>query len=474
MFSSVFALNAQSLEVLSVNDGAYPEITVRVKLHNSKVDSFSITEKGNPNECSVMEVTNPSEENRMFVFLVENSYFFFNRGVFPEIKKALCDLPKNLGENTDMNVLFFSGPKKTVKYLSAEQTKDYKLLSGNVEDFFLPQNDTSFIENRVYQALEEALDYTIEHGKNNIKILTVITRALNLSQKTSFSDGFLQKCANSGVYINVVSFDSKSYNIKHELQDICLEMGGDFSVFNEKNLEAKLVQIIEKSGKVKPKFTLREYIVKFNALQQGLSNNFIIRCGSLQALCEYTNPGRTFFFGKYPYLIIILISFLLILSAVIIYFRTRNKIIRKIDASSQLHIKEIQRENRTLKREIEKYRKHPDSVLKNFEKFDIEKNLVGPGKIIPRLLIQDGDKKMVFELSKMIMTIGRGQNNDIVVDNRTVSANHAALSFEGGLFYITDNNSTNGTFINDIRITKGKICPEDIVRLGAVFAKINY
>ncbi len=81
---------------------------------------------------------------------------------------------------------------------------------------------------------------------------------------------------------------------------------------------------------------------------------------------------------------------------------------------------------------------------------------------------------MVFELSKMIMTIGRGQNNDIVVDNRTVSANHAALSFEGGLFYITDNNSTNGTFINDIRITKGKICPEDIVRLGAVFAKINY
>jgi pSer/pThr/pTyr-binding forkhead associated (FHA) protein len=74
----------------------------------------------------------------------------------------------------------------------------------------------------------------------------------------------------------------------------------------------------------------------------------------------------------------------------------------------------------------------------------------------------------------MIITIGRKETNDIVIENRTVSSNHAALSFEGGLFYITDNNSTNGTFINDMRFTKGKICPDDIVRIGAVFAKINY
>jgi hypothetical protein len=176
----------------------------------------------------------------------------------------------------------------------------------------------------------------------------------------------------------------------------------------------------------------------------------------------------------YPITVAVVVSLILILTASVMYYKTRHKIIRRIDASTQTHIKAIQKENKALKRELEKYRKQPVSVLKNFEKFDIEQNLVGPGKIIPRLLVQDGDKKMVFELSKMIITIGRKETNDIVIENRTVSSNHAALSFEGGLFYITDNNSTNGTFINDMRITKGKICPDDIVRIGAVFAKINY
>ena len=72
------------------------------------------------------------------------------------------------------------------------------------------------------------------------------------------------------------------------------------------------------------------------------------------------------------------------------------------------------------------------------------------------------------------MSIGRADDNDIVIHNRTVSSHHATLSFEGGVFYISDNDSTNGIFVNDIKITKSKVNNDDIIRIGAVFAKLKY
>jgi pSer/pThr/pTyr-binding forkhead associated (FHA) protein len=46
------------------------------------------------------------------------------------------------------------------------------------------------------------------------------------------------------------------------------------------------------------------------------------------------------------------------------------------------------------------------------------------------------------------VTIGRGQEADVVVDNPAVSRLHARFSLHGGEHRLTDLNSTNGTFIN--------------------------
>lgn len=47
-------------------------------------------------------------------------------------------------------------------------------------------------------------------------------------------------------------------------------------------------------------------------------------------------------------------------------------------------------------------------------------------------------------------TIGRARGNDWVLGDpdRTISARHAAISFDGGQYYLTDT-STNGVFVND-------------------------
>jgi two-component system cell cycle response regulator len=56
-----------------------------------------------------------------------------------------------------------------------------------------------------------------------------------------------------------------------------------------------------------------------------------------------------------------------------------------------------------------------------------------------------------YVLDKDLTTIGRGTNNDVIVRSDAVSRQHAQLERQGVEFFVSDLNSTNGTFINHER-----------------------
>jgi pilus assembly protein CpaF len=60
------------------------------------------------------------------------------------------------------------------------------------------------------------------------------------------------------------------------------------------------------------------------------------------------------------------------------------------------------------------------------------------------------ERRQVFE--KTEITIGRLQGNDVVLAKGNVSKTHARLQMRDGAFYIADQNSTNGTYVNRKRI----------------------
>ncbi|HET7276411.1 MAG TPA: FHA domain-containing protein [Longimicrobiaceae bacterium] len=49
-------------------------------------------------------------------------------------------------------------------------------------------------------------------------------------------------------------------------------------------------------------------------------------------------------------------------------------------------------------------------------------------------------------------TVGQGDGNDIVIPDDSVSTRHARLDFENGGWRITDLNSTNGTYVEGVRL----------------------
>jgi diguanylate cyclase (GGDEF)-like protein len=52
-------------------------------------------------------------------------------------------------------------------------------------------------------------------------------------------------------------------------------------------------------------------------------------------------------------------------------------------------------------------------------------------------------------LDKEAVTVGRDRENDIVLDSDSVSRRHARIEHRDGKFYVSDLDSTNGTYVND-------------------------
>ncbi|HMM20471.1 MAG TPA: FHA domain-containing protein [Selenomonadales bacterium] len=74
----------------------------------------------------------------------------------------------------------------------------------------------------------------------------------------------------------------------------------------------------------------------------------------------------------------------------------------------------------------------------------------------------------VYQLGETF-TIGRGEANDIVVNDTFVSHEHACISQYKHGFWLTDLNSTNGTYINHNRVTDEVLLKNgDLLRIGAV------
>jgi len=65
------------------------------------------------------------------------------------------------------------------------------------------------------------------------------------------------------------------------------------------------------------------------------------------------------------------------------------------------------------------------------------------------------------------ISIGRAQDNEVVLANSTVSSHHAFLEiYENGVLKITDNSSSNGTFVNGKKVDLAFITTSDMVSLG--------
>jgi hypothetical protein len=73
----------------------------------------------------------------------------------------------------------------------------------------------------------------------------------------------------------------------------------------------------------------------------------------------------------------------------------------------------------------------------------------------------------VYTLSAESMTsIGRAKANDIILDDVAVSSQHCRIRPDDGQFIVHDLRSTNGTFVNEHRVTRSHLRSGDMLKVG--------
>lgn len=88
-----------------------------------------------------------------------------------------------------------------------------------------------------------------------------------------------------------------------------------------------------------------------------------------------------------------------------------------------------------------------------------------PPTAFAALLFTDGE---IFSLERINSTIGRAEDNDLVIDNLLLSRYHAKIILEDKKATIYDLDSLKGTFVNGNKIEKQVLTSGDVIRLGDI------
>src|SRR5215472_13065733 len=90
-----------------------------------------------------------------------------------------------------------------------------------------------------------------------------------------------------------------------------------------------------------------------------------------------------------------------------------------------------------------------------------------PGSsIFPTLVFVQGNEQRTINLDHTPFTVGRKVDKDLVIADPRVSRDHALITSENGQFYVLDQGSKHGTFVNGERVQRKTLEQNDRVEFG--------
>ncbi|MGC8943046.1 MAG: FHA domain-containing protein [Caldisericia bacterium] len=163
---------------------------------------------------------------------------------------------------------------------------------------------------------------------------------------------------------------------------------------------------------------------------------------------------------NYPLIIGGIVILVLVIALLYIFMiRRRKPVYEPIKKVERGYVpeKKVEKTGETFISESKVSKKHEETVVE-------EEAVEGA----PAILVVKSGKKAggTFPLKKKVINIGRESGNEIVIDDNKASRQHAKIKLEDDKFVIYDLASTNGTFVNNQKITSCEINDGDEIKIG--------
>lgn len=111
----------------------------------------------------------------------------------------------------------------------------------------------------------------------------------------------------------------------------------------------------------------------------------------------------------------------------------------------------------------------PETALRRPQDEQEKEGPLADGKSIALLRrVQNGEELEQWEVTSLPLRIGRSSSNDIVIKDASISRHHARILLQNRRLLILDENSSNGTFVNQKRTRLKKLHDADELQLGDV------
>jgi len=85
----------------------------------------------------------------------------------------------------------------------------------------------------------------------------------------------------------------------------------------------------------------------------------------------------------------------------------------------------------------------------------------------------EGMEQIIVPLGKAVLLIGRDENAGVLLPHADISKEHASIVTINGNYVIRDNGSTNGTFVNEEKVSERILAHNDKIRFGPYHFRVD-
>lgn len=386
-------------------------------------------------------------------------------------------------------------------FLISDFSNDKDYLRGKIRNLTTSGNQTA-----LYYGLYRGLSKLVENKDKAGKILIVIGDGKNESLSSSYTeDDVINLAKEEGIPVFSIGYTRIDRIYLQSFERISEKTGGKF--YNSPT-DNELTRQYEKLYSQILNIYLVTYLVvdvpgdglehtnvitvRRNNVSKTVSNKFISPAGVSAYKVEKKIIKETIPLWYYYLaggLVIFIAGITLILYTINKKKKAELKRIREEEEKKRNEEIEAEKKKRLeLEKQLEENKKipAPETVpkIKNETEKTVmikdtgqEKTIIitpGMGGNTLRLEILTGiNQGSRFDVTNSGATIGRSENNTIIIKEDTISSNHAKIVFSNGQFYIEDLGSSNGTFINGKNITSTVVNHGDVFKFGKCEGSIS-
>ena len=462
-----FVGEAQDLQVANIDSSLYPNIKMgiiykgKTKFQQEELNVYQ-DERKVPYTLQESAPGSAPEKGRTVYFLIESSGNTYGKGI-TIIKEGVKAALENLDDQDLVNAGFFGSIAVDSIGLQTVNEK----FSDNKSSFASKLNSKinaypdSLYRSDLYKSIFESLEYLSNQKEvPSNKLFIVLSVARNNSTSSISSAECIAKARDMGIPVYAITYlASDTLYSSGMIPRICSKTGG-------KNIQCRsTVEIINAitdfiNSPVPQSMQEAAYDLLFSVFTDKLPSSSVkldVNYKGTRQIYTVSDPNSGSLipedFKKYLWISIGILGAIVIIMLLVNAAGKKGK--RNNVEGSQEEV-------------IATATKEP-LISTTIERPKIQTQQAIPVKPSgPVVLVSLNGRTNTYPLVLAETKIGRLESNDIVINEQTVTKNHAVIFLEKGKIEIKDLGSTNGTFVNGERIRKAELKHGDKIKLGLV------